>query len=94
MVIINFIVVAAVHYLCYQSYLSANRENFCNCTIFFNLLCIVSAYFLLLLFRSCYHDPNEVEQACRDSLNRLKLDYLDLFLVHTIMDLGQSFTFP
>ncbi|ESP00399.1 hypothetical protein LOTGIDRAFT_238568 [Lottia gigantea] len=29
-----------------------------------------------------FHNPNDVEGACRDSLQKLQTDYLDLFLIH------------
>lgn len=29
-----------------------------------------------------YNEPNMVEYACRNSLNNLGLDYIDLFLMH------------
>ncbi len=28
------------------------------------------------------HQPVHVESACRDSLNRLSIEYFDLFLIH------------
>ena len=28
------------------------------------------------------HHPNDVEKACRDSMKDLKVDYLDLYLIH------------
>jgi aldehyde reductase len=31
----------------------------------------------------CYHHPDDVETACRESLQRLRLEYVDLFLIHT-----------
>lgn len=29
-----------------------------------------------------FHEPHQVERACRQSLNNLQLDYIDLYLIH------------
>lgn len=29
-----------------------------------------------------FHEPEHVERACRQSLNNLQLDYIDLYLIH------------
>ena len=42
---------------------------------------LVQACVYLLVYRSCYFDPKDVEIACKECLQRLKIDYLDLFLV-------------
>lgn len=39
-------------------------------------------YFLLLQLWNTFHEPHQVERACRQSLDNLQLDYIDLYLIH------------
>lgn len=36
----------------------------------------------LLQLWNTFHEPHQVERACRKSLDNLQLDYIDLYLIH------------
>ena len=44
-------------------------------------VCILQSF--LLVCSGTHHNAEDVEECCRDTLKNLKLDYLDLYLVHT-----------
>lgn len=49
-----------------------------------NLYVLIDLIYLLFIAKlwNTFHESHQVERACRQSLDNLQLDYIDLYLIH------------